>query len=190
MFNETGEIAMRFVDLLLALLVIGLCPLNASGQSTDSAQHPEATKEGEAWEGNFADGKPLTRKKLDEMLAAHREWLKTADEKLKNERAKASAKGEDEEAWIRELVSSDWETEQGRLVLEKAELEEADLERAVLSYANLKGANLRGAKLSEANLQGARYEPKPGLPPTSKRWEQQNIWKPCGSPIPRTLWKN
>jgi len=146
---------MRFVDLLLALLVIGLCPLNASGQSTDSAQHPEATKEGEAWEGNFADGKPLTRKKLEELLAAHEEWLKTADEKLKgeiDEIAKGKAMEADKEAWIQKLWGSAWEADQGRLVLKGAKLQKASLERADLRVANLQEADLQGANLQAAVL--------------------------------------
>jgi uncharacterized protein YjbI with pentapeptide repeats len=74
------------------------------------------------------------------------------NEKFSKERAKATAQGVDEKAWILNLLASDWEADQGRLVLKGAELQEANLFRA----------NLQGAHLSGANLQGAIYEPTPG----------------------------
>lgn len=136
---------------------------------------PVAAKESGAWEGKFADGTPLIRKKLAELLAAHREWLKTADEKLESERAKARAKGENEESWIRELIASNWEADQGRLVLKEAYLNEANLQGSYLRWADLQwaylneanlqeaqldGTNLEGASLFWATLQGAIYESK------------------------------
>jgi hypothetical protein len=54
---------------------------------------PGAIKMIEAWEGKFADGTPLTRKKLEELLATHRKWSGTFDEKnLDKEIAKVRAK--------------------------------------------------------------------------------------------------
>jgi pentapeptide repeat protein len=83
--------------------------------------------------------------------------------KLDKEIAKVRAKGEDEEVCILNLLASDWEADQGRLVLEKADLRVANLQRAGLEGANLGGAelgyaNLQGARLWDAKLQGARLE--------------------------------
>jgi hypothetical protein len=155
----------RFLSHLFVLLLLAFCLRGVPGQSAGPIQKGYAAKEIEAWQGELADGTPLTRKKLDEMLAAHREWLETADEKLDKEIAKAEAQGKDEIAWILNLLASDWEVDQGRLVLKGADLWKANLQGADLNFANLQGAdlsktNLQGAYLVYANLQGAYLTPK------------------------------
>jgi hypothetical protein len=83
---------MRFFSFFLAFLVTVFFPLNASSPSANSAQQPVAiNKIIEAWEGKFADETLLTRKKLEELLATHREWLETFKKKLDKEEAKARA---------------------------------------------------------------------------------------------------
>jgi hypothetical protein len=62
---------MRFFSFFLAFLVTVFFPLNASSPSANSAQQSVVIKTIEAWEGKFADGTPLTRKKLEELLATH-----------------------------------------------------------------------------------------------------------------------
>jgi hypothetical protein len=152
---------MRFFSFFLAFLVTVFFPLNASSPSANSAQQPVVIKIIKAREGKFADGSSLTRKKLEELLATHREWSETFDvKKLDKEIAKARVKGEDQEVWIRNLLASDWEADQGRLVLKEADLTGVNLQGAYLWRANLRGAWLVGA-----NLQGALYEPKPGALP-------------------------
>jgi hypothetical protein len=58
------------------------------------------------------------------------------------------------------LIETDWVggENEGRLVLEGANLDSAPLEGAELWYANLKGAVLQNAKLQEAILQGANLD--------------------------------
>jgi hypothetical protein len=176
---------MRFFSFFLTFLVTVFVSLKASNPSADSAQQPVATKGSEAWEGRFVNGTPLTCKKLEKLLAAHREWLETADEKLDKEAAKVRAKGEDEEVWIQNLLASDWEADQGRLVLKGADLTGANLRGANLREANLQVANLREARLGDANLQGALYEPKPGALPDIVQLRKRKLsGNPVVHPIP------
>lgn len=140
----------RFFGFFLALLGTGFWPLNASDKSADAAKIRQVPKESEAWKGSLADGTPLTRKKLDEMLAAHRVWLETL---LEREKAKANMKEENEEKQLDKLLASDWGADQGRLVLRGANLQEAFLPGAKLQNASLRKANLQKAMLWEANLQ-------------------------------------
>jgi Pentapeptide repeats (8 copies) len=126
---------MRFFSFFLAFLVTVFFPLNASSPSANSAQQPVITKIIEAWEGKFADGTPLTRKKLEELLATHWEWLETSH-------------------W-EETFNENWEADQGRLVLKEADLTGANLQGADLLGANLQGANLGNANLQGADLKGA-----------------------------------
>ncbi|MGH8657357.1 MAG: pentapeptide repeat-containing protein [Gammaproteobacteria bacterium] len=123
------------------------------------------------WQGKFADGTPLTQTRLKELLTAHKRWwLQIAEKKLREATYKGSVKAEDREAWVSSLVASDWEADQGRLVLEGASLVGVNLQGAQLSYFNLRtsmlldanlkravllDANLKLAVLWDANLQGA-----------------------------------
>lgn len=163
----------RFVGIFLALLGTGFCLLNVSGQSAESAKIPAVPAESEAWEGRLADGTPLTRKKLDEMLAAHQEWGETFYKIFARESIKAIVKGEDPKKWAEKLLASDWGADQGRLVLRGADLEEANLQKA-----KLWNANLQGAKLGYANLQGVLYEPDPGTLPDIVRLRSASHLKP------------
>jgi hypothetical protein len=81
--------------------------------------------------------------------------LKTADEKFSKESTMARAKGEDEIAWIWKLLASDWEADQGRLVLKRADLRGANLQGAKLGLANLQGTNLSWVNLKRVYLSGA-----------------------------------
>ena len=107
---------MRFVSYLVSLTLIGLCSTRAMGQTVEPGQKDGTAKESEIWEGRFADGTPLTQEKLEALLASHLAWVQTADQKLKEEWGKAKVK-QDRETWTRELLASDWEANQGRLVL-------------------------------------------------------------------------
>jgi hypothetical protein len=63
----------RFLNYLFVLLLLAFCLRGVLGQSAGSIQKDYAANEIKAWQGKLADGIPLTRKKLDEMLAAHQE---------------------------------------------------------------------------------------------------------------------
>lgn len=110
------------------------------------------------WQGEFADGTPLTQGKLDRLLEAHRMWLQTADEKLKGEEKKANVEAENRIAWRKKILASNWEADKGRLVLEGANLSSVNLEQADLRKANLYGANLWKANLQKANLEEANIQ--------------------------------
>jgi hypothetical protein len=119
--------------------------------AADAGEEP--CRVGSEWVGEFADGFPLTKETLDDLVAEHKEWIEGAE-------APDRPKGEKEEEWLRKLIASDWEVDNGRLDLKGTDLEganlaEADLEGANLAEANLGGANLEGAYLWDANLEGA-----------------------------------
>lgn len=126
----------------------------------EPGQKDGTAKETAIWEGRFADGTPLTQKRLEELLAAHQAWRQTAAaEKLAEEPKKVKVEEQDRRT-IRELLASNWEGKQGRLILKGADLIGANLKKADLGWANLKGAkltaaNLEGAVLTGANLEGA-----------------------------------
>jgi hypothetical protein len=151
---------MRFVSYLVSLTLIGLCSTRVMGQTMEPEQKDGTAKGSEIWEGKFADGTPLTQKRLEELRTAHRAWRLTTDQKLEEQCGKAKVKVQDRKTCRRELLASDWGAHQGRLVLRGADLWGVNLEGA-----NLGNANLEGAKLWNANLEGALYEPKLGRLP-------------------------
>jgi len=144
---------MRFVIYLVSLTLIGLCSTRAMGQTVEPGQKDGTAKESKIWEGSFADGTPLTQKRMEELLTAHRAWRLTGLKKLGGECGKQHVMD-----CMSKLFASDWEADQGRLVLKGANLEDANLKGANLEGANLKGANLRAANLEGANLQDANLE--------------------------------
>ena len=73
---------MRFVSYLVSLTLIGICSTITMGQTVEPGQQDGTSKESEIWAGNFADGTPLTQEKLEELLASHLAWVRTADRKL------------------------------------------------------------------------------------------------------------
>jgi uncharacterized protein YjbI with pentapeptide repeats len=104
----------------------------------------------------FVDGSSLPqKKKLDELLAAHSKWLETADQKIAMKIAREQVKEEDELGWRKELLASDWDADEGRLVVSKADLKNANLQGVNLRYAKLQGTDLLGANLKGANLENA-----------------------------------
>ncbi len=137
---------MRFFRHFLAHLLLALCAIGVPGQAVDSGQKNEAAKEGKAWQGKL-DGTPLTQKRLEELLAAHKAWVQTVNKRLKEERKEAIPQ-------LRGVLASDpaldREADEGRLILRKASLGEV----------HLKGANLWGAY-----LEGVLYEAKLGALP-------------------------
>jgi pentapeptide repeat protein len=192
-----------FVSYLVSLTLIGLCSTKAMGQTVEPGQKDGTAKESEIWEGRFANGAPLTQERLEELVAAHGAWLQTAYQKLEEEWGKAKVKGRDRETWTRKLLASDWEADQGRLVLKGVDLRSANLERANLRNANLEGANLwnanleganlwnanlEGASLWGANLEGALYEPKLGrLPEIVSLSTAENLEKMRFGSFPHAL---
>jgi hypothetical protein len=63
---------MRFVSYLVSLTLIGLCSTRVMGQTMEPEQKDGTGSE--IWEGKFADGTPLTQKRLEELRTAHRAW--------------------------------------------------------------------------------------------------------------------
>jgi uncharacterized protein YjbI with pentapeptide repeats len=135
-------------------LLPALSSAGEPGETTNPPQEADVPEQPADWVGKFSDGTPLTRQKLDEMLAAHKVWTQRNWKTLMQH--------------LYEPLPPDRETGTGRLILKSANLEGANLEWANLLYANLEGANLlyanlegadlRGANLKSANLEGANLE--------------------------------
>ena len=118
--RSNGGRSMRFVSYLVSLTLIVLYSTGAMGQTVEPGQKDGTAKEradsdakcnplgrsgsprgctsgrnsGSAiWKGVFADGTTaLTQEKLEELLASHQAWVRTANQKLEEEWRKAKVK--------------------------------------------------------------------------------------------------
>lgn len=145
-----------------------------------------------AWQGELADGTLLTEDQLHKLLDDHKKWLQIFPDELNREQ-KERCKEKHKDECRKNILSSDWGVNQGRLVLKKADLRkanlegvnlgEANLEETNLSEANLKSADLteaylEGVNLTEVDLRGARlwFANLEGADLTNARLHQVSLW--------------
>lgn len=118
---------MRFASYLVSLALMCLCSMKSMAQTVEPGQKKGGGKESRTWEGSFADGTPLTQKRLEELVTTHQAWLTGA--KVREDCAKVK-QAINKETCISDLLASDWGADQGRLVLKGAKLASANLKGA------------------------------------------------------------
>ena len=119
--TRTQQLRNRF-SLLLIAISLCLC-----------ATIPISAQQQEEWNGAYADGRPMSRAELDEVLKQHKLWVK-----CNSEATMCGIQADLRGANLRDV-----------------DLNSANLSGAYLSYANLIGAGLSDADLSDADLRGA-----------------------------------
>lgn len=161
---------------ILIFFLLAICSTVGLTQDTNSGSKDKVTQPNKSWQGLLEDKSILTRERLDELLAAHVEWLNMLSSIIDKELNEnnlilkriqkhnfLSVYSALQNSTIHYIPQTGAVTikypnlGRGRLTLTGAdltgiELANANLQGALLSGTNLRLANLRGATLESADL--------------------------------------
>lgn len=129
-------------------------PDNVGGVGVVIAPPPTVTGSGAITPSPHPKGEPLSREKLKEILALHRQYIQRG--------GKSGKRAELEGANLQGADLRDANLEYADL--QNTNLQGADLRNADLEYAHIGGANLSTANLEGAILQGASYNVQTKFP--------------------------
>lgn len=123
------------------------CTPTPSAQSRGNVDEP--------WSGALADGTHFNQAELEELLLAHEEWLERADDIINSAYAKSDLVAKNRvsrDAWLRNKLATNWEEENGRIVLIGAVLSGVTLDGRNLRYSNLSKSDIDCAYLAEVDF--------------------------------------